>query len=149
MNIIELVKQIVTDFPQLSALSDTVSIDFADHTQIDNFGIYPTGDQLLSEDVCGNQKRQHNFIFYAVFQGINDYERLTNSTFLLDLAYWLEHAANNQQIETTINGQIVAGRLTKLNSANGMLYDRDGTLSGPVTYQLQISAQYKLESEVL
>jgi hypothetical protein len=75
---------------------------------------------------------------------------MANSTFLLDLAYWLEHAAENQAIEVTINERTVTGTLTKLSSANGMLYGyQDGTLSGPVTYQLQIYAQYHLESEVL
>jgi hypothetical protein len=68
----------------------------------------------------------------------------------LDLAYWLEKAANGQAIEVTIDEQTtVNGTLTKLSSANGMLYGyKEGTLSGPVTYQLQIYAQYHVESEV-
>jgi hypothetical protein len=150
MNIIELVKQIVSDFPQISSLSGGISVDFTDNTTADNCGLYPTGDQLIKEDICGNQDRRHTFVLYAVFDSINDYQRLANSTFLLDLAYWLEHAANDQAIEVIINEQTIAGTLTKLSSANGMLYGyNNGTLSGPVTYQLQIYAQYHLESEVL
>lgn len=149
MNIIELVKQIVSDYPQISALSGGVNVDFMEDTP-DNCGLYPTGDQLIKEDICGNQDRQHNFMLLAVFDSIDDYQRLANSTFLLDLAYWLEHAADDQAIEVTINEQTVAGTLTSLSSANGMLYGyQNGTLSGPVTYQLQIYAQYHLESEVL
>lgn len=145
MNIIELVKETVMGFPNISDLS----IDYTGNDPV-NYGLYPTGDQLIKEDIIGNQDRQHNFVLYAVFQSINDYDRLSNSTFLLDLAYWLEHAALNQPIEVTIDERTVTGTLTKLSSANGMLYGyQDGTLSGPVTYQLQIYAQYHLESEVL
>ena len=145
MNIIELVNEVVMGFPNISDLH----IDYTD-SDPDNYGLYPAGDQLIKEDIVGNQDRQHNFVLYAVFQAFQDYERLANSTFLLDLAYWLEKAAAGQTIEVTINEQTVTGNLTKLSSANGMLYGyHDGTLTGPVTYQIQIYAQYHLESEVL
>jgi hypothetical protein len=143
MNIIELVKVVVMGFPNISDLH----IDYTEDDP-DNYGLYPTGDQHVKEDVLGNQTRQHNFVLYATFQSFTDYERLANSTFLLDLAYWLEKAATGQMIEVTINEQTVTGTLKKLSSANGMLYGyKEGTLSGPVTYQLQVYAQYHLESE--
>jgi len=149
MNIIELVKQIVSEFPQISSLSRGVNVDFTEDDP-GNCGLYPSGDQLIKEDIVGNQDRQHNFVLYAVFDSINDYQRLANSTFLLDMAYWLERAASDQAITVTIDERTVTGTLTKLGSANGMLYGyQTGTLSGPVTYQLQIYAQYHLESEVL
>lgn len=149
MNIIELVKQVLSDFPQISALNKGINVDFND-TDSGCCGLYPTGDQLLKEDILGNQDRQHNFVLYAVFDGLNEYQRMANSTFLLDLAYWLDQAAQNQSIEVTISNKTVTGMLTKLSSANGMLYGyQEGTLTGPVTYQLQIYAQYHLESEVL
>lgn len=145
MNIIELVKEVVLGFPNISDLH----IDYTED-EPDNYGLYPTGDQLYKEDILGNQDRRHNFVLYAVFQSFNDYQRIANSTFLLDLNYWLEKAAQGQPIEVTIDEQTVTGKLTKLSSANGMLYGyQEGTLSGPVTYQLQIYAQYHLESEVL
>lgn len=145
MNIIELVKEVVMSYLDGSELH-------LDHTEneIPNYGLYPTGDQLLKEYVTGNQDRQHNFVLYAVFQSINDYDRLANSTFLLDLAYWLEQAATGQSIENIINNKTVTGELNKLSSANGMLYGyHNEDLNGPVTYQLQIYAQYSLEMEDL
>jgi hypothetical protein len=149
MNIIELVKQTLSEFPQISALNKGVDVDF-NETGAGCCGLYPTGDQPLKEDILGNQDRQHNFVLYANFDGFNEYQRLANSTFLLDLAYWLEHAATGQDIEVTINERTVTGTLKKLSSANGMLYGyQEGTLIGPVTYQLQIYAQYHFESEVL
>lgn len=149
MNIIELVRQILTDCPLVANLTGEVNIDYAEDSPV-SIGIYPTGDQLLREDILGNQDRQHNFVLYANFDGFNDYDRMANSTFLLDLNYWLEKSAKGQAIEVTINEQTVTGTLTKLSSANGMLYGyKEETLSGPVMYQLQIYAQYHLESEVL
>lgn len=147
MNIIEVVKQILTDCPLVQDLSGSINIDYTEDSPV-SFGLYPTGDQLLKEDILGNQDRQHNFVLYAVFQSFNDYDRLANSTFLLNLAYYLEKAVTGQEIEVTINNETVSGKLTKLSSANGMLYGyQDNTLSGPVTYQLQIYAQYHIESE--
>lgn len=149
MNIIEVVQQVLSTFPKIAELNNGVDIDFT-NGEPGNCGLYPTGDQLLKENIIGNQDRQHNFVLYANFQSFEEYDRLANSTFLLDLAYWLEKAAKNQEIEVKINEQTVTGKLTKLSSANGMLYDyQDSTLSGPVKYQLQIYAQYHLESEAL
>ena len=147
MNIIEVVKQILTDCPLVQDLSGSINIDYTEDSPV-SFGLYPTGDQLLREDILGNQDRQHNFVLYAVFQSFTDYDRLANSTFLLDLAYYLEKVETGQEIEVTINNKTVTGKLTKLSSANGMLYGyQNETLSGPVTYQIQIQAQYRIESE--
>jgi len=147
MNIIEVVKQILTDCPLEEDLSGSINIDYTEDSPV-SFGLYPTGDQLLKEDVLGNQDRQHNFVLYAVFRSFTDYDRLANSTFLLSLAYYLEKAVTGQEVEVTINEQTVTGKLTKLSSANGMLYGYQGdVLTGPVTYQLQIYAQYHVESE--
>ena len=147
MNIIEVVKQILTDCPLVSDLSGSINIDYTEDSPV-SFGLYPTGDQLTKENILGNQDRRHNFVLYAVFQSFTDYDRLANSTFLLNLAYYLEHAATGQEIEVTIDNKTVLGKLTKLSSANGMLYGyQDNTLSGPVTYQIQIYADYYIESE--
>ena len=147
MNIIEQVKELLSGCDLISDLNGELNIDYSDNNPV-SFGLYPTGDQLLKEDIMGNQDRQHNFVLYASFDGFNEYQRLANSTFLLDLNYWLEKAATGQAIEVTINEQTVTGKLTKLSSANGMLYGYQGdVLTGPVTYQLQIYAQYHVESE--
>lgn len=143
MNIIEMVKEVVLGYPNIEELH----LDYTDN-DLPNYGLYPTGDQFVKDYITGNQDRQHNFVLYAVFQSMNDYDRIANSTFLLDFAYWLEHAATDQEIEVTINDRTYTGKLTKLNSANGMLYGyRNEDLNGPVTYQLQIFAQYSIEME--
>jgi hypothetical protein len=149
MNIIELVKQILTDYPRMDEFTGGIHVDFTDDTP-GNCGLSSTGDQMLREDILGNQERQHNFILYAINQAFNDYDRLANSTFLLDLTYWLERAAKGQPIEVTIDEQTVPGTITKLSSANAMLYSiPTGDINDGVTYQIQIYAQYHVESEEL
>lgn len=147
MNIIETVRDVIAEFPRITELSGGVKIDFADSSP-GNCGLYPTGDQMLEEDILGNQQRQHNFILYAIFNGLSEYQALANSTFLLELSYWLEKSAKGQDIEVPIGDTILNGKLTEITSANGMLYGyQNESLTGPVTYQLQIYAKYLVESE--
>lgn len=149
MNIIELVRQILTDYPKITEFTNEINIDFTDDTPT-NFGLSSMGDQKISEDILGNQVRQHNFVLYALNQSFTNYDRLVNSTFLLDLAYWLEQYKNEDPIEVTINDKTVSGKLLGLSSANAMLYMvPTGDINDGVTYQIQIYAQYYLESEVI
>ena len=149
MNIIELVRQILTDYPKITEFTNEINIDFTDDTPT-NFGLSSVGDQKISEDILGNQIRQHNFVLYALNQSYTNYDRLANSTFLLDLTYWLEQYKHEDPIEVTINDKTVSGKLLKLSSANAMLYMvPTGDINDGVTYQIQIYAQYFIESEEL
>ena len=142
MNIIELVKSILLEFPKINDLH----IDYNESAP-DEFGLYPTGDTLVKEDILGNQTRQHNFILYAVYQSFNDYDRLANSGTLLELQMWLERHANNQEVSITVDDKELTGQLTKLICANGMLYNiPDENTNSGVQYQLQITAEYKIQN---
>lgn len=148
MNIIELVKQLLTDYPKIAEFTNEIQVDFTDESNPTNFGISSIGDILLKEDILGNQTRQHNFILYAVNQSFTDYDRLANSTFLLNLTYWLEKYKQQDPLEVTINDKLVQGKLLGLSSANAMLYSiPTGNINDGVMYQIQIYANYKLESE--
>lgn len=149
MNIIELVRQILTDYPKISEFTNEINVDFTEDNPTD-FGISSVGDQLVKEDILGNQTRQHNFVLYANNQSFTNYDRLANSTFLLDLTYWLEQYENEDSIEVTINDKTVSGKLLGLSSANAMLYMiPTGDINDGVMYQIQIYARYHLESEVI
>ena len=133
MNIIELVKSILQEFPKINDLH----IDYNEAAP-DEFGLYPTGDTLVKDDILGNQTRQHKFILYAVYQSFNDYDRLANSGTLLELQMWLERHADNKEL---------TGTLSKLTCANGMLYNiPDENTNSGVQYQLQITAEYKIQN---
>lgn len=168
MNIIELVKQVITDCPLMSQFTNEINVDFTEPDPI-NFGLSSVGDQIVKEDILGNQTRQHNFVLYALNQSFTNYDRLANSTFLLDFAYWLEHSAIKQAVTSVVDGYGTSfpdgevpdddkypihsglkGELIKMSSANAMLYMvPTGDINDGVTYQIQIYAQYTIESEVL
>lgn len=144
MNIIETVRSILESFPKISDVCNEVHIDFAD-PEPTSYGLSSTGDELISEDVLGNQKRQHSFMLYSTFSSINDYERMLNSTALLELGLWLEEQTDCE-IESAVGDSIYTGKLTKLTAANGMLYNvpQENELDG-VQYQLQIIAKYTVD----
>ena len=144
MNIIELMQSIVMSFPKLN---DVLHIDYTTH-DTDSYGLSPTGDTLIKSDVLGNQERQHTFNLYAVSQSVNDYDRLANSGLINVLQLWLEKKAKGQTLTVTVGNNELAGTRTKITCSNGMLYDiPDSNLIGNVMYQLQITADYKIESE--
>lgn len=134
MNVIEKTQQILSDFSEISELH----IDCTGSTP-KSFSLSSVGDTLLKTDILGNQKRQHSFLFYAVFSSINDFERLSNSSALLKLTMWLE---NQKNIE------IDRGKITKISAENGMLYEipDENSIVG-YRYQMQIFAEYELEKE--
>jgi hypothetical protein len=168
MNIIELVRQIASEYPNINQFTNEINIDFTEPNPT-NFGLSSVGDQLIKEDILGNQLRQHNFVLYAINQAYTNYDRLANSNFLLEFSYWLERAAQGQEIVAAIDGygtfypgeeypeedrypvhSGLKGELTKLSAANAMLYMAPtGDINDGVTYQIQIYARYYIESEEL
>lgn len=146
MNIIELVRDILTNCPLVEPFTNHIHVDFTENKD-GNFGLYTVGDSLVKEDILGNQERQHNFILQAHNQSMNDFDRLANSSFLLNLAHWME-TVKGQEVKETIDGVERTGELLSLSSANGMQYSvPTGDLDGGVLYQLQIYARYSLKEE--
>ena len=143
MNIIETVRGILESFPKIAEVVGEVHIDFADPSPT-SYGLSSVGDTLLHEDVLGNQVRQHTFMLYSTFSSINDYERLANSSVLLELTLWLKDQTGAQV--TSLNG---VGELTKLTAENGMLIAvPEENLADGVQYQMQIIAEYSVITEV-
>ena len=146
MNIIECVREIVSGFPKIANICDVIHVDFTD-SEATSYGLSPTGDTLVKEDILGNQTRQHTFILYAVYQSISDYDRLSNSGILLELQQWLEKQTGHT-ITAEIDGATQTGELKKLIPANGMLYSiPDENFNENVRYQLQITAEYTINNE--
>lgn len=149
MTIIEYMRQKLTEYPKISEFlaGDDIHVDFTDPAPV-NYGLSSTGDTLLKEDLLGNQTRQHNFVLYAVGQSFTDYNRLANSNFLLELAYWLERLPEEAGITAVAGEQELKGRFLKATTANAMSMGLMGeTIDQGVMYQIQIYAQYKIESE--
>ena len=67
MNIIETIKSILTGYSGITQFTNSISVDFMDNSPT-NFGLYSTGDELVKEDVLGNQIGRHTFILNATKQ---------------------------------------------------------------------------------
>ncbi len=144
MNIIEKVRGILQSFPKISEICNEIHVDFAD-PEPTSYGLSSVGDSLVREDILGNQTRQHTFILYSTFSGYNDYERLGNSTALLELSHWL-NTQTAQEVESKIGEETFAGQITKLTAENGMIYDvpQENLMDG-IQYQLHIIVEYTVE----
>lgn len=141
MNIIEAVKNIVADYDHISDFSGDIDIDFTKETS-GNIGLFPTGDSLVKRDILGNETRRHNFQLMATANSFTDFDRLNNSSWLLEFSYYLD-GIKNLLIDETDDKKV---SITKMTPANAMLYgylNRDA--QDGVVYQLQISAEYKTE----
>lgn len=146
MNVIEVTKKILSDYKKISEFSSGVQVDFTTNEPT-NFGLSSIGDTLIKEDVLGNQKRKHSFVLYAVNQAYEDYDRLANSSFLLELAYWLE-TQKGQEVDVAIGDIVKKGEITKISTANAMIFNvPTGNIRDGVMYQIQIYVEYKVKGE--
>lgn len=149
MTIIDFMKEKLTAYPKISEFlaGNDIHIDFTEPDPV-NYGLSSTGDSLIKENIRGGQTRQHNFVMYAVSQSYTDYNRLANSNFLLELAYWLERLPEEDGITVNIGDQEVPARFLKATTANAMSMGLMGdTIDKGVMYQIQIYARYFVESE--
>lgn len=145
MNIIEKVRSLVQGFPKLAEICGTVHVDFTGNEPTD-YGLSSLGDTLVVEDICGNQERQHTFMLRSVFSAVNDFERMSNTGVLLELAQYLDRCVGDE-VTHEINGVTHTGEITKITTANGALtmIPDENTVSGWF-YQLQIVAEYTVNN---
>ena len=147
MSIIDYMRYLLINYPKIATVCNTVNIDFLDNVD-DSYGLSSIGDVLIKKDILGNQTRQHNFMLYATYQSVNDFDRLNHSGVLLDLAYYLD-SKNNDVITTEINSEKKAGIVKKIKTENGSIVAiPEGNMVAGVQYQLQIAVTYEIESEV-
>ena len=144
MNIIETVRSLLEDFPKISQVCNEIHIDFADPVPT-SYGLTSTGDSVISEDVLGNQTRRHTFELFSTFSGINDFERLTNSSALTELAQWLSEK-RDIPITNEVDGLNCAGVLLSVRAENGSIEEvPQSNIFDGLLYHLQIVADYTVE----
>lgn len=144
MNICEKVREIIKSFPKIALVCNDICVDFADDKPT-SYGLTSVGDNLMFEDILGNQNRKHSFMLYTTFSGINDFERQENSVALTELSVWLSKQIGDE-VTTEIDGEIFTGQIIKMVAGNGKLFavpDENSTTR--LRYQLQIEATYTIE----
>ena len=140
-SIIETVKTLLNGYSEMSEFCNKINYDFAENTA-KTYGLYSTGDTLISKDVLGGENHRHSFVLYACNQPIGNYQRLEQSEFLLNFGYWL--AEQKGTAVSALSGS-KTGYIKKLNCENAMLYSvPTGDVKDGVTYQVQLYAEYYL-----
>lgn len=86
--IIEYLRKQISECPFLDEFSGGVHVDYTVDDSA-NYGIYPTGEQLLSSDMAGNERYQYNFALLAVQFSEEDEARLQSAGFLERFSRWL------------------------------------------------------------
>lgn len=141
INIIEKTRELLMQFPEISLVCNSINVDFTD-TEPTSYGLSSVGDRLVFEDVLGNQTRQHSFMLYSTFSGINDFERMSNSQALTELSVWLSKQ-EGEPVTTNIDGTEHTGEIIAISVSGGNLYEvpfNNKTIG--LRYQLQIEVQY-------
>lgn len=144
IDIIEKTRGILMQFPKINEICNEINVDFADKEPT-SYGLTSTGDSLIKEDILGNQTRQHSFMLYSTFSGINDFERMSNSTVLTELSQWLSKRTGDE-ITASIDDEVHSGEILKITAVNGKLYEvPNGNIIVGLRYQLQIEVEYTIE----
>ena len=144
-SVIETVKDILSSCNLLDEFNG-VHIDYTEPGS-DVAGLFSNGATKIGEDIIGNPTYQISFQLYTGMHAAMDYDRLRNSEFLLHLTYYLDRQ-RNIPITETVEGTEYGGEITKMTCGNALLYQvPTGDLNDGVTYQLQITADYKIEMD--
>lgn len=143
MNIQDTVKEIIKGFSRINEFSDNIQTDFADDAD-GSVGLYGAGDTLIKHDVLGNMQCRSNFHLYAVNQAATNYDRLNNSSFLLELGYYLR-TIKDVSITAIVNGEEKQGIMKSIDCSDAMLFSRmEGDTNRNVMYQVPIKTEYKI-----
>lgn len=136
MNVIERMQDTIKNL-----LDTEVHIDFTEESEA-CYSLSTVSDTKLKQDIIGNQTRMNSMELSMTKLSPMDYDRLNNSSFLLNLGYELE-TYKGLEITTTIQGQERSGHIKSISVSNGQPFytseDRQY-----ITYLIQIKVVYDL-----
>lgn len=119
MSIIKSIRELLRGCPFLSDFcKDYVS--FTDEEDPSNYGVFPTGETLLWQDMAGNSRWQYNFVLQAVNWTPDDEQRLANSEFVERLCHWFfEQSRNISGFDVDVSSFIAENGQFVESSADG------------------------------
>lgn len=124
---------------EASTYITNVNIDYTENT-IGNFGLYNTGNALVSESITGIKTYRSNYVLYFFSNSEDDLNRINNTNLIQKICDYLEKQEN---IEITgENGE--NGVICSFVCSNGMLFNVPGSIYEGYTYQIQIQVTYKI-----
>jgi len=139
MNVIEYIRKWVED----NAIEKFAKCHIdGNKSKIGEWDLAPNGITKTKETIDGVEYFAQNFTLYTQKHSYNDLDRLNNSNFLAELGYNMSKIEN---VSIAENGR--GGKIIKVSTNNALLYSViDGDINKGVTYQIQISVEYLLNT---
>ena len=122
-----------------------IHIDYTNNKDL-NTGLFLTNDSKIKSDVLGNVTRQANFAVYRNVFNANDKERIENSSFILDLANYLENLSfDGIEFDSRVGDETYKSVITSITCSNGMMFQYlNGSPTMGAQYMLQVQVIYQI-----
>lgn len=149
MNLIETIQSIFTKGDFMDDFNG-MHIDYTNNNGKDT-GLILTNDSKVKEDLLGNITRRAQFTVYRNVYNASDYERLQNSTFILELSSYLEslnYDENRFLFDYNIGKEERKNNafIKSLQCSNGMMFRYlNGNPNEGAQYMLQLTATYVVQ----
>ena len=126
-----------------------IHIDYTNNKDL-NTGLFLTNDSKIKSDVLGNVTRQANFAVYRNVFNANDKERIENSSFILDLANYLEDLSfEGIELDIKVGDEMYKSVITSIQCSNGMMFQYlNGNPTLGSQYMLQVQVTYQIQSGI-
>lgn len=134
MSLIERMRELIQTCPYIDEFSG-FHIDYTS-PDVDGFGVFPTGDTKVLEDMHGDAVWRFGFSLVASFFTANDCFRLQNSEFVENFQRWMD---GFNRVGIPLGDGI---SFVSISSGNGMLTDWDEDEQRG-TYQIPCNLQYE------
>lgn len=141
MNIVEKIKDILTNCALMDDFNNGKHIDYTDKSLVNNYGLYTSGESIAARYINGDKLKIHNFTIYSILDTFDDTDRLSNTSFLINLENYLD-----KLVTTPFQDGDIWITIKSFSTSNGMLYE---TLEDKKSiYQFQLKVTYE-ESEAI
>ncbi len=145
MNVLETMRSILSECELLDAFNGC-HVDYTE-PNVGTCGLFSNGATKVRETICGKQYYHIAFQLYASCDAFEDFNRLQNSNFLLELTYYLNGLKDIAIVEK-VGLTSRQGKITKITASNALLFNLiTNDLNDGVQYQLQINVDYEINGE--
>lgn len=141
-NVVRTMRELLSECSLLDKFNG-IHVDYTIEEDVPGaLGLFSMGTTKTGEDILGNERYRIGFQLQTGLTAYEDYERLRNSDFLLQLTYWLNRKKNIRIVEEFGETERL-GKITTVSAGNALLFDAPtGDVNDGVVYQLQVTVDY-------
>lgn len=137
-SVLEYLRGLLRQCPFLAQEANGFFVDYSERESPVNYGLYPTGEQVLQAYMDGGEQIQYDFVLQTVNATPEDVNRAENQKFIERFCRWMR--GQSRALPDMGDGYDPIG----LNAENGQFVDySEDTNSG--TYQIMCNFIYEKE----